>query len=338
MSSTGAFGFPWTEGRDDRPRDRPGALRVEPAPARGRAPRRLRINGGKVVRPHVGEAVIKRPPSAHDRHYKPVRTLEALALHVGDQAGVCTRRRTTRAAHLAAGLRGLPDQGRRQDGNRRAGSGQLVVRLLGAVQLPMARRRREHVRARRLRRCRPPRPLRRRSAGSTSTSRARSTGRSLVFAELLAFEEADPFTLVAFVLAESRRHHRHAAGRVPDRRLVSGELPRSVGGDPTHRSLSARRPTALTPLTGVSDREELWLRPSALCHLQRKAPPWPGRACSRRNAGSGHSTPRRVHVPPLVRCALRHAGSDLLEHRPRASGRPRSNIASVNCLQEIPHP
>ena len=74
------------------------------------------VNGGTVVRPHVGEAVI-RDGVAPQAPLQARAEAEALALHVGDQAGPLRGGEQPRR-HVAAGLRGLPDQGRRQDGNR----------------------------------------------------------------------------------------------------------------------------------------------------------------------------------------------------------------------------
>jgi penicillin-binding protein 2 len=66
------FGFPWTEGQTINLAIGQGALQVSPLQLA--VAYSALINGGKVVRPHVGEAVI-RNGVRHPLHYKPVRQL-----------------------------------------------------------------------------------------------------------------------------------------------------------------------------------------------------------------------------------------------------------------------
>ena len=110
------FGFPWTEGQTINLAIGQGALQVSPLQLA--VAYSALINGGKVVRPHVGEAVI-RDGVKHALHFKPVRKLQPLPVHLGDQAGPLRSGEQPRR-HLVPGLRGLPEQGRGQDGNRRA--------------------------------------------------------------------------------------------------------------------------------------------------------------------------------------------------------------------------
>ena len=67
------FGFPWTEGQTINLAIGQGALQVSPLQLA--VAYSTLINGGKVVRPHVGEVVIK-GRTRHVIHYKPVRTLK----------------------------------------------------------------------------------------------------------------------------------------------------------------------------------------------------------------------------------------------------------------------
>ena len=67
------FGFPWTEGQTINLAIGQGALQVSPLQLA--VAYSALINGGKVVRPHVGEAVIK-DGHRHKLRYKPVRTLK----------------------------------------------------------------------------------------------------------------------------------------------------------------------------------------------------------------------------------------------------------------------
>ena len=67
------FGFPWTEGQTINLAIGQGALQVSPLQLA--VAYSALINGGKVVRPHVGEAVIS-GGHRHKIHYKPVRTLK----------------------------------------------------------------------------------------------------------------------------------------------------------------------------------------------------------------------------------------------------------------------
>ena len=67
------FGFPWTEGQTINLAIGQGALQVSPLQLA--VAYSALINGGKVVRPHVGEAVIS-AGHRHKIHYKPVRTLK----------------------------------------------------------------------------------------------------------------------------------------------------------------------------------------------------------------------------------------------------------------------
>ena len=66
------FGFPWTEGQTINLAIGQGALQVSPLQLA--VAYSALINGGKVVRPHVGEAVI-RDGVKHAIHFKPVRKL-----------------------------------------------------------------------------------------------------------------------------------------------------------------------------------------------------------------------------------------------------------------------
>jgi penicillin-binding protein 2 len=66
------FGFPWTEGQTINLAIGQGALQVSPLQLA--VAYSALINGGKVVRPHVGEAVI-RDGVRHVLHFKPVRKL-----------------------------------------------------------------------------------------------------------------------------------------------------------------------------------------------------------------------------------------------------------------------
>ena len=140
------FGFPWTEGQTINLAIGQGALQVSPLQLA--VAYSALINGGKVVRPHVGEAMIR--DGVHHRfHYKPVRTLKLSPYTWAIRQGLYEAANSPGGTSQRSSR--VPDQGRRQDGNRRAGPGQLVVRVVGAVQQPQARRRRER-RARRLRR------------------------------------------------------------------------------------------------------------------------------------------------------------------------------------------
>jgi penicillin-binding protein 2 len=67
------FGFPWTEGQTVNLAIGQGALDVSPLQLA--VAYSALINGGKVVQPHVGEAVISNGHK-HKLHYKPVRTLK----------------------------------------------------------------------------------------------------------------------------------------------------------------------------------------------------------------------------------------------------------------------
>jgi penicillin-binding protein 2 len=67
------FGFPWTEGQTVNLAIGQGALQVSPLQLA--VAYSTLINGGKVVRPHVAEAVIK-GRTRHMLHYKPVRTVK----------------------------------------------------------------------------------------------------------------------------------------------------------------------------------------------------------------------------------------------------------------------
>jgi penicillin-binding protein 2 len=66
------FGFPWTEGQTINLAIGQGALQVSPLQLA--VAYSALINGGRVVQPHVGEAVI-RNGVRHPLHYKPVRRL-----------------------------------------------------------------------------------------------------------------------------------------------------------------------------------------------------------------------------------------------------------------------
>jgi penicillin-binding protein 2 len=66
------FGFPWTEGQTINLAIGQGALQVSPLQLA--VAYSALINGGKVVRPHVGEAVIQ-DGVKHKLHFKPVRSL-----------------------------------------------------------------------------------------------------------------------------------------------------------------------------------------------------------------------------------------------------------------------
>jgi penicillin-binding protein 2 len=67
------FGFPWTEGQTINLAIGQGALQVSPLQLA--VAYSALINGGKVVRPHVGEAVIK-DGHKHLLHFKPVRRVK----------------------------------------------------------------------------------------------------------------------------------------------------------------------------------------------------------------------------------------------------------------------
>ena len=67
------FGFPWTEGQTINLAIGQGALQVSPLQLA--VAYSALINGGKVVRPHVAQAVIK-GRTRHMLHFKPVRTLK----------------------------------------------------------------------------------------------------------------------------------------------------------------------------------------------------------------------------------------------------------------------
>jgi len=67
------FGFPWTEGQTINLAIGQGALQVSPLQLA--VAYSALINGGKVVRPHVAQAVIK-GRTHHLLHFKPVRTLK----------------------------------------------------------------------------------------------------------------------------------------------------------------------------------------------------------------------------------------------------------------------
>jgi penicillin-binding protein 2 len=67
------FGFPWTEGQTINLAIGQGALQVSPLQLA--VAYSALINGGKVVRPHVGQAVIT-DGVRHKLHFKPVRTLK----------------------------------------------------------------------------------------------------------------------------------------------------------------------------------------------------------------------------------------------------------------------
>ena len=67
------FGFPWTEGQTINLAIGQGALDVSPLQLA--VAYSALINGGKVVQPHVGQAVI-RNGAKHMLHFKPVRTLK----------------------------------------------------------------------------------------------------------------------------------------------------------------------------------------------------------------------------------------------------------------------
>ena len=67
------FGFPWTEGQTINLAIGQGALQVSPLQLA--VAYSALINGGQVVRPHVGQAVIT-DGVRHKLHFKPVRTLK----------------------------------------------------------------------------------------------------------------------------------------------------------------------------------------------------------------------------------------------------------------------
>jgi penicillin-binding protein 2 len=67
------FGFPWTEGQTINLAIGQGALQVSPLQLA--VAYSALVNGGKVVRPHVGQAVIT-DGVAHKLHFKPVRQLK----------------------------------------------------------------------------------------------------------------------------------------------------------------------------------------------------------------------------------------------------------------------
>ena len=67
------FGFPWTEGQTINLAIGQGALQVSPLQLA--VAYSALVNGGKVVRPHVGEAVIQNG-TRHLLHYRPVRKLK----------------------------------------------------------------------------------------------------------------------------------------------------------------------------------------------------------------------------------------------------------------------
>ena len=77
-------GTPYTEGQAVNLAIGQGALQVSPLQLA--VAYSALINGGTVVRPHVGEAVI-RDGVRHVLPFKPVRRRQALAVHLGDQAG-----------------------------------------------------------------------------------------------------------------------------------------------------------------------------------------------------------------------------------------------------------
>ena len=141
-----AVRLPVDGGPDDQPRDRPGRPAGEPTPAGRRLLGARQRRHGRTAARGRGRDPERRPAPA------PLQAraeAEALAVHLGDQAGA-VRGRQQRLRNVRRGVRRIPPDGRRQDGHRRAGPGQLVVRLLGALQPPEARRRRQR-RARRLR-------------------------------------------------------------------------------------------------------------------------------------------------------------------------------------------
>ena len=91
------------------------------------------VNGGTVVRPHVGEAVI-RNGVRQPLHFKPVRKLKLSAVHVGDQAGPLRggerpRRHVVRRSSPGSRSR---SRARRAPRRRRRSRRPLVVRVVGA--------------------------------------------------------------------------------------------------------------------------------------------------------------------------------------------------------------
>ena len=113
------FGFPWTEGQTINLAIGQGALQVSPLQLA--VAYSALVNGGKVVRPHVGQAVIT-DGVRHKLHFKPVRQLRLSPYTWAIRQGLYQAANSA-GRHVGVGLRGLPDQGRRQDGNRRAGPG-----------------------------------------------------------------------------------------------------------------------------------------------------------------------------------------------------------------------
>ena len=140
------FGFPWTEGQTINLAIGQGALQVSPLQLA--VAYSALINGGKVVRPHVGQAVIT-DGVRHTLHFKPVRQLRLSPYTWAIRQGLY------QAANSAGGtsasvFAGFPIKVAGKTGTAEPDPRQLLVRVVGAVQQPQARRRRER-RARRLR-------------------------------------------------------------------------------------------------------------------------------------------------------------------------------------------
>ena len=151
VASRRRSGFPWTEGQAVNLADRPGrSRRSARSSSRSRTPRS--INGGKVVRPHVGEAVI-RNGVRHLLRFKPVRKVKLSPYTWAIRQGLYE------AANNAAGTSAAVFGGFQPTVAGKTGTAEtgpelprpLVVRVVGAVQPPEARRRRDD-RERRLRR------------------------------------------------------------------------------------------------------------------------------------------------------------------------------------------
>ncbi len=108
------------------------------------------VNGGTVVRPHVGKAIL-RGESVQTLKFKPVRKVKLTDVWAIKQGPL--RSRALGGRHLDVGLRELSRGDRRQDGHGGVGSRQerpFVVCIVGAGRPPEGRRRRPD-RARRFR-------------------------------------------------------------------------------------------------------------------------------------------------------------------------------------------
>ena len=139
-------GFPWTAGQTINLAIGQGALQVSPLQLA--VAYSALINGGTVVRPHVAQAVL-RDGVRRELRFKPVRKLKLSPYTSAIKQGLYEAANTASGTSFAV-FNGFPVR-RRQDGDGRGRPRRrLVVRVLGAVQRPEARRRRH--RARRFRR------------------------------------------------------------------------------------------------------------------------------------------------------------------------------------------